>query len=158
MESGIVSIYEQPTQYFLHPFGRAPTSPWRASAPRVALPLDASDAALGEAVLYLMTECRQDVMAFTHWERSRQETLALLKPARVRSWMALQRKGKLVSVKLEDGSFRIAPTRNGGNRGEDAGFHDVEEQAEIIRPNAGGPTIGAAVRRALLVSTPPPAA
>ena len=158
MESGIVSVYQQSTQYFLHPFSRAPTSPWRAATPTLALPLDTSDTALGEAVLYLLTECRQDVEAFVQWERPREEMLALLKPARVRSWMTLQRNAKLVGVTAEDGRLRVVPTRNGGNRGDDRGFHDLVDQAEIFQSTPGPAVIGEAVRRAFLLSTLPPAA
>jgi hypothetical protein len=158
VESGIVSVYQQSTQYFLHPFSRAPTSPWRAASPTLALPLDTPDTALGEAVLYLLTECRQDVVALVEWQRPRQETLALLKPARVRSWMTLQRKAKLVGVTVENGRLRVVPTRNGGNRGDDRGFHDLVDQGEVFQTTPGPAVIGEAVRRAFLLSTPPPAA
>src|SRR5207245_3761102 len=56
LETGVVSVFEQPTQYFLHPFQRAPGGPWRAAGPSLALPLETPDSRMGEAVLYLITE------------------------------------------------------------------------------------------------------
>jgi hypothetical protein len=153
VETGVVSVFEQPTQYFLHPFQRAAGGPWRAASPSLALPLDAPDSRIGESVLYLLTECRQDVMTLV--DRPRDETLALLKPARVRSWMTLQRKARLVHVTARSNGVRVEPTRNGGNRGDDKGFHSLVEQAEILERAPDPAALGAAVRRAFRASTPP---
>ena len=156
LETGVVSVFEQPTQYFLHPFQRAPGGPWRAAGPSLALPLETPDSRMGEAVLYLITECRQDVMTLV--DRPRHEILTLLKPARVRSWMALQRKAKLIHITARSNGLRVEPTRNGGNRGDDRGFHFLVEQAEILERAPDPAALGAAVRRAFLASTPPPPA
>lgn len=121
-ETGFISVFEQPTQYFLHSSQCGPETGLRASGPSLALPLDTPDAKLGEAVLYLMTECRRDAAPPASPDQSRKEVLALLKPARVRSWAALQCTAKLAHVWVGADGLRVEPTRNGGNRGSDQRF------------------------------------
>jgi len=157
-DTGVVSVYQQPTQYFLYPSHRTRDGIWRAAGPTLAFPLDAPDTKLGETVLYLLTECRLEVAPPATPDRPRHEVLALLKPARIQSWMALQRKAKLVSVKTTANELRVEPTRNGGNRGPDAGFHFLLDQAERFDRHPSPELLGAAVRRAFITSTRPPAA
>lgn len=159
MQIGLVSVFEQPTQYFLHSSQFGPGTALRASGPSLALALDTPDAKLGEAVLYLMAECRRDATPedFSR-DQSREEDVALLKPARVRSWAALQRTAKLVHVWLGADGLRAEPTRNGGNRGPDRGFHWLTKQAERVGPSPEPAVLGAAVRHALSASTLPPQA
>lgn len=155
-ETGFISVFEQPTQYFLHSSQCGPATGLRASGPSLALPLDTPDAKLGEAVLYLMTECRRDAAPPASPDQSRKEALALLKPARVRSWAALQRTARLAHVWVGADGLRVEPTRNGGNRGPDRGFHWLTEQAERLGRSPPPAVLGASVRHALLASTLPP--
>jgi hypothetical protein len=156
-ETGFVSVFEQPTQYFLHSSQFGPQIGLRASRPSLALPLDTPNPKLGEAVLYLMTECRRDAAPPASSDHLRRETLALYKPARVRSWAALQRTAKLVHVWLGADSLRVQPTRNGGHRGPDRGFHDLTELAEQLERFPQPAVLGASVRHALSLSTLPAA-
>ena len=157
-ELEFVSVFEQPTQYFLHASQYGPEIGLRASRPSLALPLETSDAKLGEAVLYLIAECRRDASPPASPDDLRKETLALYKPARVRSWAALQRAAKLIHVWLGAEGLRVEPTRNGGYRGPDRGFHHLPEHAERLERSPQPAVLGASVRRALSVSTPPPEA
>jgi hypothetical protein len=154
--TGFASVFEQPTQYFLHSSQCGPETGLRASGPSLALPLDTPDAKLGEAVLYLLSECRRDAPPPASPDRLRKETLALYKPARVRSWAALQRTAKLVHVWVDADGLRVEPTRNGGNRGPGRGFHDLTKQAERLGRSPPPAELGASVRHALLASTLPP--
>ena len=155
-EVAFVSVFEQPTQYFLHTSQYGREIGLQAARPSLALPLDTPDAKLGEAVLYLMTECRRDAQPPASRDHLRKETLALYKPARVRSWAALQRTAKLVHVWLGGEGLRVEPTRNAGYRGPDRGFHYLPEQAERLERWPQPATLGASVRRALSASTLPP--
>ena len=152
-EIAMISVYQLPTQYFLYPLHGGNTEIWRAGPPSLAMPLETSEAKLGEAVSYLLTESRPGVPSP---ELSREASLALLKPARVRSWTTLQRKAKLVHISATEREIRVAPTRNGGNRGDDKGFHFLGDRAELLERNPAHDALGASVRRAFGFSTPPP--
>jgi hypothetical protein len=58
-------------------------------------------------------------------------------------------------VWLGAAGLRVEPSRNGGYRGPDRGFHFAPELAERLERSAQPAVLGASVRRALSLSTLP---
>ena len=129
---------------------------WRAGLPVVRLLPSAADDVVGHAVQRALTEAPARGPA-TPWKEYAPVRLALASAAGFRSWGPFDRRARLCSVRVsETGLVEIIPTRHGGTRGADKGFHD---RAELTFPVGHAPTtaeLGAGVRQGLALSLWPP--
>jgi hypothetical protein len=83
--------------------------------------------------------------------------LALASAAGFRSWGPFDRRARLCSVRVpETGLVEIIPTRYGGTRGADKGFHDRAELAFSVGHAPTTAELGAGVRQGLALSLWPP--
>ena len=69
----------------------------------------------------------------------------LLEVAKVRSWSALQRSAALCNIWQTPGGVVVEPTRNGGNSGDDKGYHPLSDQSVTIAAESSPRELGLAV-------------
>ena len=119
-----------------------------ASLPVERLSSPADEATIGAAVLRVLAGCPVSVQAPSRDEYT--ERLApVWRAAGVRSWQALARNAVLCQIREREGTITLLPTRHGGMRGPDRGFHELPEQALKVQTNATALELGAAIREAL---------
>jgi CDI immunity protein len=119
-----------------------------ASLPVERLSSEADETTIGAAALRVLAACPVGVQAPARDEYA--ERLApVWRAAGVRSWQALARNAVLCQVHEGPGRITVVPTRHGGMRGPDRGFHDLPEQAIEVQGNATALELGAAMREAL---------
>src|SRR5262245_45444450 len=106
------------------------------------LPRSAAVSELGDAVLDALQASTQGVPHPDDWK-------AVLRPfleaARARSWHAVQRRAKLCCVQSDETGIRITPTRNGGTRGPERGYHALTQDAIVLPSASTADEIGRAV-------------
>jgi hypothetical protein len=141
------SIYRRPADYFVHANARTEAGFWLASAPGTLVAIDSPARTLGEAVLNALEAGVFDV-ATPSREQYRSIHAPLLAVARIRSWNALQRAASLCSVWHRGAEISVEPTRNGGLRGDDRGYHPLPEHAVTVAAGCSAADLGAAVRAA----------
>ena len=119
------------------------------SPPWIALPDDAGNAAIGEAVRTALAAYREDEPAPDYrsadWKELRR---AGYRAAGARSERAYMTESTYVSLCEENGILRLAPTRNGGTRGDGKGFQFLPSAELRAQPCADSEVIGRAVREA----------
>lgn len=151
----MASIYEFRDRLIVMAERQTDAGFWRAGEPVVRLESAASDEAIGAAVQDVLTDAVGRIPA-APWKEYSVVRKRLALAAGFRAIGAFDRLARLCSVRESDGGmFTIVPTRHGGTRGDDKGFHerlDLEFAVEFEDPSA----IGVAVRRGLELSSWPP--
>jgi hypothetical protein len=150
------AVYEFPDRLIVIADHLTEAGFWRAGLPVVRLLISAADDVVGQAVQRALTEAPARIPA-TPWKEYAPVRLALASAAGFRSWGPFDRRARLCSVRVsETGLVEIIPTRHGGTRGADKGFH---ERAELALSVGHAPTmaeLGAGVRQGLTLSLWPP--
>jgi len=151
----MVSIYEFRDRLIVMADRQTDAGYWQAHEPVVRLELSAPDAALGAAVQRVITDASGRVPAI-HWKEYSEVRKRLATAAGFRAIGVFDRLARLCFVRESDGGvFTVVPTRHGGTRGDDKGFHErleLEFAADFTDTNA----VGAAVSRGLELSSWPP--
>jgi len=131
---------------------------WRSGEPVIRLALAAPDELLGAAVERALGEAPEVVHA-THWKEYAVVRVALARIAGFRTPAPFDRKARMCSVRQSDaGDLTVMPTRHGGTRGPDKGFHERLELEFPVATPSSPRSLGEAVRRGLELSVGPPGA
>ena len=149
-----IHVYELPDRLFLHPFALTDAGFWLAVEPGRRLEVAASHEELGSAVHALIVPVRRPVPTP---DRHDYAVLArpLLQAAGVKTWLSLEGNARLCAVAREQDRFVIVPTRNAGTRGDQAGFHDLDDLTRALPLTADSTQLGQAVRDGLALSRGP---
>ena len=151
----MVSVYEFRDRLIVMADRRTDAGYWQGGEPVVRLDVSASSEAVGAAVQSVVTQAVGTVPA-THWKEYSVVRKRLASAAGFRAMGVFDRLARLCSVRESDtGAFTIIPSRHGGTRGDDKGFHerlDLAFAVEFADPSA----LGMAVRRGLELSSWPP--
>ena len=151
----MISVYEFRDRLIVMPDRRTDAGYWQASEPVVRLELAATVETIGAAVQSAMSEAA-GIVPSTHWKEYSVVRKRLAKAAGFRAMGVFDRLARLCTVRESDkGTFTIVPTRHGGTRGDDKGFHErleLEFAVDFSDPRA----IGLAVRQGLDLSSWPP--
>ena len=119
---------------------------WVSADPVTLLAKSAADAQLGAAVRSALSASCRGIPNPTDWSNF---PSSLLRVAKVRSWNALQRSAALCQVEADDAEVHVLPTINGGTRGDNRGYHSLQELAVIVPFDSSDDQLGAAVRSAI---------
>jgi hypothetical protein len=149
-----IHVYELPDRLFLHPLAITEAGFWVAIEPGHRLELAVSDEELGSTVQTLIVPVQRPVPTP---RREDYTVLArpLLQAAGVKTWLTLEGNARLCGVARELEQVVIVPTRNGGTRGDQAGFHDLDELARALPLPVDSIQLGRAVRDGLALSRGP---
>ena len=151
----MVAIYEFPDRLIVLANRQTDAGYWQDHEPVVRLDGTASDDEIGAAVKRVATEAVGRIPS-THWKEYSVVRKRLALAAGFRAMGVFDRLTRLCTVRESDGgTFTIVPTRHGGTRGDDKGFHellDLEFAVDFTEPHA----VGKAIRRGLELSTWPP--
>ena len=109
---------------------------------------DEADDALGHALAQILERSGR-VLDIKNPSDLRDARSKQLRAAGFSSERNLQRRAVFCHVERLVDSVRVTPTHNGGNRGDEKGFHDLEEAAISIPCPATSSELGAALRAAL---------
>jgi len=142
----LAAVFAREADLLVEPRCQATTGIWLSAGPVGRLPLPAAPADLGAAVRAALDQSRRGVPHPADW---RAFVPPVLEAAGVRSWAALQKTAALCQIEAGPGGMRMLPFRNGGIRGEDRGYHPLEELAADLPAAASDEQVGAAVRAAL---------
>jgi hypothetical protein len=138
----LAEVFVRKDDFLVDPNVRTVTGLWLIADPVVQLPRAASTAELGAAVRSALAASRQDI---PHPHDRREFPSSLLRVAGVRSWNALQRSAARCQVETNATAIRVLPSRNGGTRGDDRGYHSLEELAVTLPAAGSDEELGAAV-------------
>jgi hypothetical protein len=116
---------------------------WIASEPAIAIPLDASAAALGAYVLDALAASRPAVPHPVDW-KARDEVL--LRAAGETSMVRFSRGARALSATRSGEVLTLHPTKRGAKRGT---YLPAREREVAIPADADAEALGIAVRRAL---------
>ena len=151
----MISVYEFRDRLIVMADRRTDAGYWQDSEPVVRLQPSATPEMLGAAVQRVMTEA-VGVVAATHWKEYSVVRRRLAAAAGFRALGVFDRLARLCAVReSEGGTFTIMPKRHGGTRGDDKGFHELQD-LEFVFDFTEAHAIGLAVRRGLDLSTWPP--
>ena len=144
----MASVYEFTDRLIVLAKHRTDAGFWRAGEPVIRLASFVSDDALGDAVRRAADEAPA-VVPTTHWKAYAGVRATLARAAGFRSWAPFDRDARMCSFRQSDeGLVTIMPTRYGGTRGPDKGFHECPE-LEFAVIDASSAAVGAAIRRGL---------
>jgi len=141
------ALYQLRDRIFIHPWQKTTDGLGIASEPYVSLPLDTHE--LASAVLAALAQSGKTVPHPTSWKG---QDAALLKAAGARSQRAFQSGSRYVYVERDGRTLRLEPSRNGGTKGDEKGFHPLPELAASLPLDSSAEAIGAALRAALDLS------
>lgn len=148
----MASVYEFADRLIVMADHRNDAGFWQAGEPVIRLPSSADDESLGTAVRRAVDEAPAVVPA-THWKERTPVLAKLAKDAGFRSWAPFDREARMCSLRDSDGGLlTIMPTRHGGTRGSDKGFHECPDLEFSVARDASTAALGAAVRRGLALS------
>lgn len=115
------------------------------SSPYYALPIDASNEKIGELLKKALTENNYNVPDPDWKDRSLNHQR--YKAANVKSEKAYMKNARSVSVYQYDGIIHLTPSRNGGTKGENKGFHDITSETIQINNNCDNEELGSIVKK-----------
>ena len=130
-------MYRRSASYFVHANLRTNAGVWVASMPASLLPINTTSESLGSAIA--------EALANASIGASLSPREPVLEVARVRSWSALQRSAALCNVWQTARTFVVEPTRNGGNAGDDKGYHPLSDQTIAVAAACSSSELGQAV-------------
>jgi hypothetical protein len=140
------AVYALRDRILIHPWQRTSAGLSISSEPYAALPPEVGDQQLGERLLAVLSVSGQMVPHPENWTGFSKPRLDA---AGVTSERAFQTNAQSVTVEWQDDVLHFEPTRNGGTRGSDKGFHPLPESAFSVSFNAGAAAVGLATRTAL---------
>lgn len=117
-----------------------------ASEPYQSLPTDAEAVLLGRAVRNAFEFAQRQIPDPTDWKAFSAPRLAA---AGVKSEAAFQRNSQLVTITAVDSRITLTPTRNGGTKGADKGFHQLEDNVLVVAANCTDDVLGKALHETL---------
>jgi hypothetical protein len=117
---------------------------WIASMPATLLPVNSSVEVLGAVVADALAAGAVRVPTPSR-DEYRALQAPLLEVARVRSWSTLQRSAALCSIWQTANTVLVEPTRNGGNTGDDKGYHPLSDQSVTVPAEFSPSELGLAV-------------
>lgn len=138
------AVYRRGDHYFVHANSMTDAGFWIAAMPARLLPVSSSVEELGAVVadalaagaVRVPTPSRDDYRA---------GQAPLLEVARVRSWSTLQRSAALCNIWQTGNAVLVEPTRNGGNAGDDKGYHPLSDQSVAVSVEFTPSELGLAV-------------
>jgi hypothetical protein len=148
----MMAVFAREADFLLEPHCQATTGIWLSAGPALRLPRGASPAELGAAIRACLNESRRGVPHPQDWRKVVPPVLQL---AGVRSWAALQRSAAMCRVEAGPELLRVVPHRNGGTRGNERGYHPLEDQAVTLAPSATDEELGSAVLASIDLSARP---
>ena len=132
------------------------TGLWLAGLPAIQVSLDATATELSNIVREVLRASGTTVPAPKRDDPPRR-LKPVLQAVGAKSWSEIERNSRLCNVSQEKpGEIRVVPTRNGGGRGADKGFHDLDSLAFTIPADAFDEVLSAGVRRGLELSQSKP--
>jgi hypothetical protein len=142
----VAAVFLREADYLVEPNSRTDTGLWLSADPVTRLPRPVTAAELGSAVRRALATSRQGLPHPANWRRF---PSSLLRVARLQSWAALQRTADRCEVQVSEAGVLAVPCANGGTRGDERGYHSLEEQAVVVPVDGSDEDLGAAVLLAL---------
>lgn len=141
------AVYKHGRDYFVHAQSRTSAGFWIASMPATLVPVDSRVEDLGAAVVDALAGGAVDVPTPSS-DEFRAMVAPVLAIAKVRSWSALQRSAALCNVWRTARGVVVEPTRNGGNSGDDKGYHPLSDRSIVIAADCSPAELGTAIAAA----------
>lgn len=140
------SIYQLPDRILVNPSCLTEAGFLLAAEPYVVFSLEASNEAIGRAVLDALSSSEKVLPTPTDWKAY---SAIRHKAAGVKSEITFQLKAKLVSVEASADGISFEPTHNGGTKGDEKGFHGKRELRVRIPSSSEPQEIGSQLLLAL---------
>ena len=147
-----IAVYGRRKDFVVHAYHMTEAGFWLAGLPAIQVSTDATATELSAIIRDVLGASGATVPAPRH-DDSPRRLKPVLQALGAKSWSEIERNSRLCHVGQEKpGEIRIVPTRNGGGRGPDRGFHDLNSLAFSIPADAFDEVLSAGVRRGLELS------
>jgi hypothetical protein len=147
-----VAVYGRRKDLVIYAWHMTTDGFWLAGLPAIQLSADATATELSGIIRDVLSRSGTTVPTPRRNDYP-QRLKPVLDAVGARTWSEIERNSRLCTVTQEKpGELRIIPTRNGGGRGPDRGFHDLNSLAFTIPADAFDEVLAAGVRRGLELS------
>lgn len=147
-----IAVYGRRKDLVIHAYHMTDAGFWLAGLPAIQVSVDATATELSNIIRDVLRASGTTVPAPKRDDFPRR-LKPVLQAVGAKTWSAIERNSRLCTVGQEkSGEFLIVPTRNGGGRGPDRGFHDLKSLAFTIPADAFDEVLSAGVRRGLELS------
>ena len=143
----MAAVFARKSDFLFEPNNQTTIGIWLSADPVQLIPRAASQEELGAAARAALAASRRGVPLDP--ASGRGFPSSLLRVAGVRSWNALQRTAARCQLEGGGSTIRIVPCRNGGTKGDDSGYHSLDELAVAGPAAATDAELGAALLSAL---------
>jgi len=151
-----IAVYGRRKDLVVHAYHMTDSGFWLAGLPAIQVSTDATPTELSNIIRDVLRASGTTVPAPKRADYPRR-LKPVLQSVGAKSWQEIERNSRLCHVGQEKpGEIRIVPTRNGGGRGADKGFHDLDSIAFTIPADAFDEVLSAGVRRGLELSQSKP--
>ena len=142
----MAGVYQHPTELVLHAQRRARAGFCIASPPVFRLPATSTAEEVGNGVRRALDAYQDDLPDPGSWKDVRDQ---FLRATGYKSWKALETKAKSCWIEDVDGSISLTPLRNGGSRGDNAGFQPFGKESVLVPATCANDELGGALLRVL---------
>ncbi len=141
-----VAIYARQNDFIIQPESLTTNEMWIGGEPVQVLPCETDMTTLGQAIQNALAASQDGV---AHPTDSKAVLQPLFKGAKIKSWNALQKSAKMVSIEMSAAELRMVPSRNGGTSGDDKGYNHLPEKAIVLAAGCSPEQLGSALSQAL---------
>lgn len=151
-----IAVYGRRKDLVVHAYHMTDAGSWLAGLPAIQVSVDATATELSNMIREVLLASGTTVPAPKRNDYPRR-LKPVLQAVGAKTWSEIERNSRLCHVSQEKpGEIHIVPTRNGGGRGPDRGFHDLNSLAFTIPADAFDEVLSAGVRRGLELSQSKP--
>jgi len=147
-----IAVYARRKDLVIYAWHKTDAGFWMAGLPAIQLSADATATELSGIIRDVLARSGTTVPTPRRDDYPRR-LKPVLDAVGAKSWSEIERNSRLCTVSQDKPSeIRIMPSRNGGGRGPDRGFHDLHSLAFTIPADAFDEVLAAGVRRGLDLS------
>jgi hypothetical protein len=151
-----IAVYGRRKDIVVHAYNMTGAGFWLAGLPAIQVSVDATATELSNIIRDVLRASGARVPTPLRDDYPRR-LRPVLQALGAKSWSEIERNSRYCSVSQEKpGEIRVTPTWNGGGRGPNRGFHDLDSLAFTIPTDAFDEVLSAGVRRGLELSQSKP--
>ena len=139
-------VYQHRTELVLHAHWRARAGFCMASPPVIRISGTSTTEELGAGVRRVLDAYLADLPDPANWKEFRAQ---FLKATGYRSWKSLEAHAKSCWIEVIEDSILFTPLRNGGSRGDNAGFQPFGKEPLVVQATCTDEGLGNALLHAL---------
>jgi len=141
-------VYQHPTELVLYAQRRARAGFCMASPPVIRIPGTSTAEEVGTGLRRALDAYQDDLPDPANWKDFRAQ---FLRATGYKSWKSLEAHAKSCWIEDVDGSISFTPLRNGGSRGDNAGFQPFGKEPVVVLATCADEELGKALLHVLSI-------